>query len=152
MFSRAELADAFSVLGVAAGDTVMVHASIRAVGAIAGGPDQIHLALKHVLTEDGTLVMYASCPELVDEVGRGNLTPDQERMWPSVDVALRNLTYKKNGHEAAQAVASIDPASAEVQNLKSAAMPLVMSFSGDQMRELQSISRVAGLYKLVPNF
>jgi hypothetical protein len=39
-----------------------------------------------------------------------------------------------------------------VQNLKSAAMPLIMSFSGDQMRELQSISRVAGLDKLVPNF
>jgi hypothetical protein len=84
---------------------------------------------------------------------RLNLTPDQERMWPSVEVALRNLSYsKKGGHDAAQAVASIDPASAEVQNLKSAAMPLVMSFSGDQMRELQSISRVAGLDKLVPNF
>ena len=82
---------------------------------------------------------------------RLNLTPDQERMWPSVEVALRNLTYKK-GHDAAQAVASIDPASPDVQNLKSAAMPLVMSFSGDQMRELQSISRVAGLDKLVPNF
>ena len=82
---------------------------------------------------------------------RLNLTPDQERMWPSVEVALRNLTYKK-GHDAAHAVASIDPASPDVQNLKSAAMPLVMSFSGDQMRELQSISRVAGLDKLVPNF
>jgi hypothetical protein len=84
---------------------------------------------------------------------RLNLTPDQERMWPSVEVALRNLTYAKKGpHDAAQAVASIDPASPDVQNLKSAAMPLVMSFSSDQMRELQSISRVAGLDKLVPNF
>jgi hypothetical protein len=84
---------------------------------------------------------------------RLNLTPDQERMWPSVEAALRNLSYaKKGGHDAAQAVASIDPASADVQNLKSAAMPLVMSFSDDQMRELQSISRVAGLDKLVPNF
>jgi hypothetical protein len=88
---------------------------------------------------------------------RLNLTPDQERMWPSVEVALRNLSYAKTGphkggHDAAQAVASIDPASPDVQNLKSAAMPLIMSFSGDQMRELQSISRVAGLDKLVPNF
>jgi len=88
---------------------------------------------------------------------RLNLTPDQERMWPSVEAALRNLSYAKTGphkggHDAAQAVASIDPASPDVQNLKSAAMPLIMSFSGDQMRELQSISRVAGLDKLVPNF
>lgn len=57
----------------------MLHASIRSVGEVAGGPDQIHLALKDALTETGTLVMYASCPQYVDEVGRGNLTPEQER-------------------------------------------------------------------------
>ena len=65
MHSRRELADGFRRLGVAAGDTVMLHASIRAVGEIAGGPDQIHLALKDALTERGTLVMYASCPSLL---------------------------------------------------------------------------------------
>jgi aminoglycoside 3-N-acetyltransferase len=79
MYSRQELADCFRALGVAAGDTVMLHASIRAVGPIAGGPDQIHLALKDALTTDGTLMMYASCPEFYDEVGRGHLSPDQER-------------------------------------------------------------------------
>ena len=57
----------------------MLHASVRAVGAVAGGPDQIHLALKDALTVDGTLMMYASCPEYYDEVGRGHLRPDQER-------------------------------------------------------------------------
>jgi aminoglycoside 3-N-acetyltransferase len=50
---------------------VMVHASVRAVGEVAGGPDQIHLAIKDALTESGTLMMYASCPEYYDEVGRG---------------------------------------------------------------------------------
>jgi hypothetical protein len=90
---------------------------------------------------------------------RLNLTPDQERMWPSVEAALRGLAYAKNGHphkggprDAAQAVAAIDPASPDVQNLKSAAFPLIMSFNDDQMRELQSITRVAGLDKLVSNF
>ena len=56
----------------------MVHASVRAVGAIAGGPDQIHLAIKDVLTDRGTLLMYASCPRYYDEIGRGNLTPAEE--------------------------------------------------------------------------
>lgn len=79
MYSRAELADDFRRLGVAPGDVVMLHASVRAVGPIAGGPDQIHLALKDALTGDGTLIMYASCPQYVDEVGRGNLTADEER-------------------------------------------------------------------------
>jgi hypothetical protein len=108
----------------------------------------------HSLTRPGAVLNDA---QIVSIKRRLNLTPEQERMWPSVESALRNLSYAKagphhGGHDAAQAVAQIDPNSADVQNLKSAAMPLVMSFSGDQMRELQSISRVAGLDKLVPNF
>ena len=79
MHSRAELASGFRKLGVAAGDTVMVHASVRALGPVAGGPDQIHLALKDALTGDGTLMMYASCPDGYDDVGRGHLTPAAER-------------------------------------------------------------------------
>jgi aminoglycoside 3-N-acetyltransferase len=79
MYSKEQLANDFRELGVNAGDTVMLHASVRAVGEIAGGPDQIHLALKSVLSSEGTLMMYASCPRYYDEVGRGNLTAEQER-------------------------------------------------------------------------
>src|SRR5437868_6005559 len=79
MYSREELAAGFRRLGVAAGDTILLHASVRAVGEVAGGPDQIHLALKDALTQDGTLMMYASCPQYTDEIDRGNLTPEQER-------------------------------------------------------------------------
>jgi len=78
MYAREQLTADFRNLGVAAGDTVMLHASVRAVGEVAGGPDQIHLALKDALTDDGTLMMYASCPRYYDEVGRGNLSPDKE--------------------------------------------------------------------------
>ena len=79
MYSRDNLCADFRGLGVQAGDTVMLHASIRAVGRLIGGPDQIHLALKEALTGNGTLVMYASCPEFYDDVGRGHLTADEER-------------------------------------------------------------------------
>ena len=79
MYSRDQLAEDFRALGVASGDTVLLHASVRAVGEIAGGPDQIHLALKLVLTENGTLMMYASCPNYTDEVGRGSLTCLEEQ-------------------------------------------------------------------------
>lgn len=79
MYSREELANGFRGLGIAPGDTVMVHASVRAVGEVAGGPDQIHLALKDALTDAGTMMMYASCPAHYDEIGRGNLSTDQER-------------------------------------------------------------------------
>ena len=79
MYSRQQLADGFRSLGVTAGDCIMLHASVRAVGEIAGGPDQIHLALKDVLTAQGTLMMYAGCPRYYDEVGRGNLDAREER-------------------------------------------------------------------------
>lgn len=78
MHSRKRLTDDLRALGVRSGDALMLHASVRAVGEIAGGPDEIHLALKEALTPEGTLLMYAGCPRYVDEIGRGNLTPAQE--------------------------------------------------------------------------
>jgi aminoglycoside 3-N-acetyltransferase len=79
MYSTQDLANDFRKLGIRNGDTVMLHASVRAVGEVAAGPDAIHLALKSALTAGGTLIMYASCPRYYDEVGRGNLTTEQER-------------------------------------------------------------------------
>ena len=79
MFSRKQLAEDFKKLGVRPGYTIMLHASVRSVGEVAGGPDQIHLALKDALGSSGTLLMYASCPRYYDEVGRGRLSSEQER-------------------------------------------------------------------------
>ena len=78
MHTRETLAADLRALGLSAGDVVMAHASLRAIGEIAGGPDQIHLAIKDVISTDGTLFMYAGCPQYVDEVGRGNLSPEEE--------------------------------------------------------------------------
>src|ERR1051325_8159295 len=78
MHPRSQLVADFRALGIAPGDVVMVHASVRAVGEVAGGPDAIHLALRDALTAEGTLLMSAGCPRSVDEVGRGNLTPAEE--------------------------------------------------------------------------
>lgn len=78
LHTRDSLAHDFRALGVRAGDVIMLHASVRAVGEVAGGPDAIHLALSDAIGEEGTLFMYAGCPRYVDEVGRGNLTPEQE--------------------------------------------------------------------------
>ena len=78
MYTRAKLTSDLRRLGVMAADVVMVHVSLRAIGPVAGGPDEVHLAIKDAITPAGTLLMYASCPRYYDEVGRGNLTPDEE--------------------------------------------------------------------------
>jgi len=90
--------------------------------------------------------------------GRLNLTPDQERMWPAVEVALRKLAYakrdrgsrKSGARRGGRELAEIDPASDDVQHLKSAAAPLIMSFNDDQERELRVLAQIAGLDKLIP--
>src|SRR5918999_168379 len=79
MWSRQELGRDFRALGVSEGDVVMLHASVRSVGEVAGGPDQIHLALRDTLGPTGTLMMYVGCPSYYDDVGRGVLTAEQER-------------------------------------------------------------------------
>jgi aminoglycoside 3-N-acetyltransferase len=78
MYSREQLANHARDLGIRDGDLVMVHASVRAVGRVAGGPDQIHLALKDAVGESGSILMYASCPDGYDEVGRDCHPPETE--------------------------------------------------------------------------
>jgi hypothetical protein len=88
---------------------------------------------------------------------RLNLRPDQEQMWPAVEAALRNIAYAK-AQERRRAgagevqVASVDPNSTEVQGLKSAAVPLLMSFSSEQKEEVRNIAHVMGLDQLADQF
>lgn len=90
---------------------------------------------------------------------RLNLTPDQQQMWPEVEQALRSLSYAKmpdggyrNSASIGAQTAELDPGSTEVQRLKSAAFPLIMSFSDEQKRELRILAHVAGLEKLASQF
>lgn len=89
---------------------------------------------------------------------RLKLTPDQERHWPAVEAALRNIQYKQNSGDPQRnsqrgtQTASVDPNSAGVQQLKSAAFPLVMSFSDDQRREVRTLAHVMGLDGVVSQF
>ena len=90
---------------------------------------------------------------------RLHLTPDQERMWPGVEAALRNIAYAKahNAHgrgapAGTAELAALSPDSAAVQDLKSAAIPLIMSFSDEQKNEVRSLAHVMGLDRLASEF
>ena len=83
---------------------------------------------------------------------RLHLTPDQERMWPAVEAALRNMAYRRTQQAAARnaQTAAVDPAA--VEGLKSAAVPLLMSFSSEQKEEVRSLAHVMGLDQLATQF
>lgn len=60
----------FRALGVLPGDTVMLHASVKAIGWVVGGPDVVLRALMDVLTPEGTLMMglsWQDAPDLLEE-------------------------------------------------------------------------------------
>ena len=74
---------------------------------------------------------------------RLNLTPEQERYWPAIEAELRKMEYTKSS--GGTRTASIDMSKVNVDGIKSAGFPLVMSFSDDQRRELKSLTHLLGL-------
>jgi hypothetical protein len=82
---------------------------------------------------------------------RLRLSPDQESYWPAVESALRAVARKIHASRQADPHAAsppIDPDSAEVQQLKSAAMPLLFQLREDQKNEVRSLARLIGLEKV----
>jgi aminoglycoside 3-N-acetyltransferase len=63
---RSRLAGQLSRLGVERSGVLLVHASMRAVGAVSGGAGAVIGALRDALGEDGTLVVPSFTPENSD--------------------------------------------------------------------------------------
>ncbi|MCX6377477.1 MAG: aminoglycoside 3-N-acetyltransferase [Armatimonadetes bacterium] len=59
VITKSQLVNDLRALGLAAGRTVMLHASVKNIGWIVGGPDVVIEAILDVLTPEGTLMMYA---------------------------------------------------------------------------------------------
>ena len=79
---------------------------------------------------------------------RLKLSASQESYWPPVETALRAVARKIHAKRQADpngAGIPIDPEAEEVQQLKSAAMPLLFQLREDQKREVRSLARIIGL-------
>lgn len=83
---------------------------------------------------------------------RLKLSSSQEYYWPSVETALRNVARKiqanKLSNPNAPPSSQIDPNCDEVQQLKSAAMPLLFQLRDDQKEEVRKLARLIGLEKV----
>jgi hypothetical protein len=81
---------------------------------------------------------------------RLKLSASQESYWPAVETALRAVARKIHATRKADndATALIDPDAEEVQQLKSAAMPLLFQLREDQKREVRALARIIGLEKV----
>ena len=81
---------------------------------------------------------------------RLRLSASQESYWPAVESALRAVARKIHVTRQTDPNAGppIDPDSAEVQELKSAAMPLLFQLREDQKDEVRKLARIIGLEKV----
>jgi hypothetical protein len=89
---------------------------------------------------------------------RLHLTAEQQKLWPAVEAALRKIVYTRAAMspqgraQPGGSTAFIDPASAEVRELKSAALPLLMRLSGEQKSEVKKMAYIMGLEAVVSQF
>ncbi|MFF7986647.1 aminoglycoside N(3)-acetyltransferase [Streptomyces sp. NPDC007901] len=85
-----ELVAQLRALGIGSGDTVLVHASLGAVGPVRGRARAVADSLLEVLGPDGTLVVYTQTPDNSDPsrwpVTRGYAVP--ARQWPRLRATL----------------------------------------------------------------
>ena len=80
---------------------------------------------------------------------RLKLSSSQESYWPAVENALRAVARKIHATKQTDPnAAPIDPDAEEVQQLKSAAMPLLFQLREDQKREVRTLARLIGLEKV----
>ena len=83
------------------------------------------------------------------------LSKDQEQYWPQVEAALRAISRRIARSQVVNGKPveggrppNIDPNSAEVQQLKNAAIPLLMIMREDQKREVRALARLIGLNQI----
>lgn len=81
--TRAQLVADLQALGVDAGQTVMLHASVKAIGWVVGGPDVVLDAILELLTPTGTLMMYVGYEDPIHDMTE----------WPSEHQQAYRVAY-----------------------------------------------------------
>jgi hypothetical protein len=111
-------------------------------------PPKPKVAAKPPVQKSYALLSDAQIAGIKDRL---KLSASQESYWPAVENALRAVARKIHATrqaDPASAGAPIDPEAEEVQQLKSAAMPLLFQLREDQKREVRSLARLIGLEKV----
>jgi hypothetical protein len=126
---------------------------------VAAKPQTPAAPARYVSSRPGSVLNYAQIASIKKRL---NLTPDQEPFWPAVETALRNVSYVGKAREIKVAslgngtgaghMTYIDTNSAEVQQLKSAALPLIMRLNDEQKREVKSMAYIMGLESVASVF
>lgn len=93
MADRASIARELGALGVARGDVLMVHASLKALGPVQGGAAAVVGALMDAVGPDGTVMGVASWDHSPYEetLNGARMDPETRRNWPAFDPATAGV-------------------------------------------------------------
>jgi aminoglycoside 3-N-acetyltransferase len=81
--TRSSLAAQLSALGIRSGSVLLVHASMKSLGWVCGGPLAVLEAIRDALGPDGTLVVPTHTPDNSDPA-RWQHPPVPESWWPVI--------------------------------------------------------------------
>jgi hypothetical protein len=118
------------------------------IQAVAPPPSKPKAAAKPQPQKSYSLLSDAQIAGIRDRL---RLSSSQEYYWPAVENALRAVARKLQAARLSNpnaAPAQLDPDSEEVQQLKSAAMPLLFQLREDQKDEVRKLARIIGLEKV----
>lgn len=126
----------------------LVPPGLSATDSTPAGPPKPKAVAKPAPPKSYSVLSDAQIAGIKDRL---RLTSDQESYWPAVENALRAVARRIQVARLSNPNAGnvpIDPDSQEVQQLKSAAMPLLFQLREDQKDEVRRLARVIGLDKV----
>jgi hypothetical protein len=147
-FAEVSAADVEAAKAVAALPQVNPASQAVAPAAMAPLPPKPKAAAKPQPQKSYSLLSDAQIAGIRDRL---RLSSSQEYYWPAVETALRAVARKLQAARLSNpnaAPAQLDPDSEEVQQLKSAAMPLLFQLREDQKDEVRKLARIIGLEKV----
>lgn len=83
IITKAELINQLKACGLTAGQTVMVHSSIKSLGFVVGGPETVIRALLEIVGEEGTIMMPSQTWKNLDP-RNGVHWEEPESWWPII--------------------------------------------------------------------
>ena len=120
----------------------------KIIAAPEAAPPKPKVAIKPALQKAYALLSDVQIAGIKERL---KLSASQQSYWPAVEDALRAVARKIHTTRQADPNATgtpIDPDAEEVQQLKSAAMPLLFQLREDQKREVRALARLIGLEKV----
>jgi hypothetical protein len=127
-------------------DPAAAGAPAERTGSVAVAPPQGR-PIARVKREPATLFNDAQIASIKERL---RLTRDQEQYWPRVEAALRYIGWRHSRERTAARLPTLEPD--DVERVKAAAVPLIMSLREDQKREVRTLAHVMGLEKIAAQF